>query len=93
MWRHHDGEWHGWGLLENGGFNFLVAMLKGAKGVFFGTKGEGTIVGSCIIIEKVLIGTISKDFVPFGGSKVGQGGGVGHYRGKPIIEYNMELGG
>ena len=76
MWRHRDGEWRGGRLLVSGGFNLLVAMLKGAEGVSVRSKNEGTIVRSCVIIEEVLIGTISKDFVPFGGSKVGQGGGV-----------------
>ena len=45
-WRQRDRQRHCRGLLESGGLNFLVAMLKRGKGVSGRIKGEWPMVGT-----------------------------------------------
>ena len=89
--RRGDGQRHRGGLLESGGLNFLVVMLKRGKGVSGRIKGEWPMVGR-VVIKNILVSAVPEDFVPFGGTKVRQLVRIGGYRRKPIIEHDVELG-
>ena len=89
--RQRDRQRHRRGLLESGGLNFLVAMLKRGKGVSGRIKGEWPMVGR-IVIKNILVSAVPEDFVPFGGTKVRQLVRIGGYHRKPIVEHDVELG-